>query len=73
MEQVSNSIVVLTMDIGREFGRILLDSSVHILFGILIAGLLKVVLNPDVISNHLGKGRFSSVFKAAFFGVPLPL
>lgn len=52
---------------------ILLDSSFYILVGILIAGILKVVLNPATISKHLGKGRFLSVIKAAFFGVPLPL
>ena len=59
--------------ICRESWSILLDSSVYILFGILIAGLLNVVLNPAFIINHLGEGRFSSVLKAAFFGVPLPL
>lgn len=52
---------------------ILLDSSLYIIMGILIAGLLRVVLSPNVIFNHLGKGRFASVFKAALFGVPLPL
>ena len=52
---------------------ILLDSSFYILVGIVIAGLLKVVLSPAMIFNHLGKGRFASVFKAASFGVPLPL
>lgn len=60
-------------DIVREFWHILLDSSLYILLGIFIAGFLKVFLNADVVQNHLGKGRFSSVFKAAFFGVPLPL
>ena len=59
--------------IFRESWSILLDSSVYILFGILIAGMLNVVLNPAFIINHLGAGRFSSVLKAAFFGVPLPL
>ncbi len=52
---------------------ILLDSSVYILGGILIAGILKVVLSPELIVNHLGKGRYTSVVKAAFFGIPLPL
>ena len=56
-----------------EAWEILLDSSVYILFGILMAGLLKVVLNPNTVARHLGRGRFSSVLKAAFFGVPLPL
>ncbi len=59
--------------IFRESWSILLDSSVYILFGILVAGMLNVVLNPGFILNHMGKGRFSSVIKAAFFGVPLPL
>lgn len=52
---------------------LLLDSSVYILFGILISGLLKMVLNPATVAKHLGSGRFSSVIKAAFLGVPLPL
>lgn len=52
---------------------LLLDSSVYILFGILVAGLLKVFLNPETVAKHLGSGRFSSVIKAALIGVPLPL
>jgi len=63
----------LVADIFRESWRILLDSSVYILGGIVIAGLLKVLLNPETILKHLGKGKYSSVAKAAFFGVPLPL
>ena len=59
--------------IFQEGWQILLDSSLYMLFGILIAGLLKVFLSTDFISRHLGKGRYSSVFKAAFLGVPLPL
>ena len=59
--------------IFQEGWQILLDSSLYMLFGILIAGLLKVFLSTDFIIHHLGKGRYSSVFKAAFFGVPLPL
>ena len=61
------------LKILMESWYILLDSSVYILIGILIAGLLKVTLNPNFIMKHLGKGRYTSVAKAAFFGVPLPL
>jgi len=64
--EILQKIVLATWDI-------LVDSSFYILLGILVAGLLKVVLNPTVIFNHLGKGRFLSVIKAALFGVPLPL
>jgi hypothetical protein len=65
--------ITLIESIFRESWKILLDSSIYILFGILIAGMLNVVLNPGFIINHMGRGRFSSVLKAAFFGVPLPL
>lgn len=63
----------MLVKIGKEGLHILLDSSVYILFGILIAGMLKVVLHPEMIMRHLGQGRYRSVFKAALFGVPLPL
>ncbi|SHO53134.1 Predicted permease [Desulfopila aestuarii DSM 18488] len=66
-------LIELPLAILQAGMHILLDSSVYILFGILIAGLLKIVLNPDVIFHHLGRGRYSSVLKAALFGVPLPL
>jgi uncharacterized protein len=56
-----------------EWWHILVDSSFYILLGITIAGLLRVILNPNTILNHLGRGRYSSVIKAALLGVPLPL
>lgn len=52
---------------------ILLDSSLYILLGIFIAGILKVTMNPDTVLKHLGRGRFFSVVKAALLGIPLPL
>ncbi len=57
----------------QEIWQILLDSSFYILVGISIAGLLRVILNPNTVLHHLGRGRYSSVFKAAMLGVPLPL
>lgn len=52
---------------------LLLDASVFILFGLLVSGLLRVFLNPNSVIRHLGRGRFASVFKAAFLGIPIPL
>jgi uncharacterized membrane protein YraQ (UPF0718 family) len=52
---------------------LLVDASVYILFGLVVAGLLRVFLNPNSIARHLGRGRFKSVVKAAFFGIPVPL
>jgi uncharacterized membrane protein YraQ (UPF0718 family) len=56
-----------------ESWHLLLDASVYILFGMLVGGLLKVFLNPSFVADHLGQGKFLSVFKAALFGIPIPL
>jgi uncharacterized membrane protein YraQ (UPF0718 family) len=52
---------------------LLLDASAYILFGLIVAGLIRVYLNPATVARHLGNGRFSSVFKASLLGVPVPL
>lgn len=51
----------------------LLESSVFILFGLLVGGLLKVFMSPEYVVTHLGTGRFKPVFKAALLGIPIPL
>lgn len=52
---------------------LLQQASLYILFGLLIGGLLKVFLSRAYVASHLGSGRFSSVFKAALLGIPIPL
>ncbi|MFO7972945.1 MAG: hypothetical protein R6U40_14520 [Desulfobacterales bacterium] len=52
---------------------LLVDSSVYIIFGLMVAGVLRVFLNPGSVAKHLGQGRFVSVFKAAILGIPMPL
>ncbi|MBF0468404.1 MAG: SO_0444 family Cu/Zn efflux transporter [Desulfamplus sp.] len=52
---------------------VLLESSVFVLFGFFIAGMLKAFIPDDFIQRHLGKGKTSSVFKASLFGIPIPL
>jgi uncharacterized membrane protein YraQ (UPF0718 family) len=59
--------------IFAESWHLLLESSVYILFGLLVSGLLRVFLNPGIVAKHLGKGRYGSVFKAAILGIPIPL
>jgi len=49
------------------------QASIYILFGLLIGGMLKMFLSPAYVAAHLGSGRFSSVFKAALLGIPIPL
>jgi uncharacterized membrane protein YraQ (UPF0718 family) len=63
----------LLLDTVMESWRLLLQSSIYILLGIMVGGLLRVFLSPGVVANHLGRGRFVSVIKAALFGIPIPL
>lgn len=63
----------IVISVLRESWHLLLEASVYILFGMLVGGLLKVFLNPSFVADHLGKGKFSSVIKAALFGIPIPL
>ena len=56
-----------------EAWRLLFESSPYIIFGLLISGILRVFITPEGVARHLGEGRFISVFKAALFGIPIPL
>lgn len=56
-----------------ESWNLLLEASIYILVGISVGGLFKIFLSPSYVAHHLGKGKFSSVFKAALFGIPIPI
>jgi hypothetical protein len=60
-------------EIIHEIMTLLLESSLFILFGLVVSGLIRIFLNPASISKHLGQGKFLSVFKAALVGIPLPI
>lgn len=63
----------LISTILSESLQLLLSSSIYILFGILVAGLLRAFLNPAFVATHLGSGKVSSVIKASLLGIPIPL
>lgn len=65
--------VDIILEIILESWRLLQEASVYVLFGILIAGMLRIFLSPESVSRHLGQGRFTSVFKSALLGIPIPL
>lgn len=44
-----------------------------LLLGFLVAGVLSVLVDPKLVERHLGGRGLLQVFKAALFGVPLPL
>lgn len=57
----------------QESWKLLNQASLYILFGIAVGGMLKIFLSPAYVTRHLGRGRYSSVFKAAILGIPIPL
>lgn len=63
----------LLLNILLQSWNLLIESSVFILFGLFVSGLLRVFLNPGAVSRHLGQGRFKSVLKASLMGIPIPL
>ncbi len=63
----------LLIDMVVASWRLLHEASIYVLFGILVAGMLRIFLSPASVSRHLGQGRFRSVFKASLLGIPIPL
>jgi len=49
------------------------EMSLYLIIGFLFAGLLHIFISPERIAAHLGGDDFTSIIKAAAFGVPLPL
>jgi len=67
------TILDITIQILIETWHLLLDSSPYILFGIMVAGLLKMFLSTDYVVRNLGEGRVMPVIKASLLGIPIPL
>jgi len=61
------------LNVLTQSWHLLIDSSVYIVFGLIVAGLLRVFLSPGAVAKHLGQGRFTSVLKASILGIPIPL
>ena len=59
--------------VGVEFWNTLCEMAPYLLFGFFAAGLLSVLVSAELVRRHLGGHGFWPVFKAALFGVPLPL
>jgi len=56
-----------------EMWNLLVQMAPYLLFGFTIAGVLKVLLPEEMLVKHLAGKSWTSVFKAAMVGVPLPL
>ena len=65
--------MAIILEIILESWHLLQEAAIYVLFGILIAGLLRIFFSPESVARHLGQGRFSSVLKSALLGIPIPL
>ena len=57
----------------KSVGELFVEMAPYILLGMTIAGILYVIISKSFVAKHIGGHSFGAVFKAALFGVPLPL
>ena len=50
-----------------------LEMAPFLLLGMFVSGLISIFIDKSFIFRHIGSKDFSSIFKAAMFGIPLPL
>ena len=68
-----NFIIDAFVGIIGETWTILNESALWVLIGFAMAALVKVFVPDDMVAKYLGKDGVGGVFRAALFGIPLPL
>jgi len=58
---------------SHNFSLLLAEIAPYFLFGLFMAGFIKVYLPSQQLTKHLGGPGWKSIFKAALVGIPLPL
>jgi len=53
--------------------RVFREAALYILFGLMIAGIMRLYLQPESVAHYFHRGRFRSVLYAAPLGIPVPL
>lgn len=61
------------IDILKVSVQLFFEMAPYLMFGLVFVGLLNLFMTKDLVVKHIGKNNFLSIFKAALFGVPLPL
>ena len=61
------------INIPGGFWAVLSEMAPYLLLGFFAAGLLSVLISPELVERHLGGRGLAPVLKAAAFGVPMPL
>ena len=60
----------IIIGILAESGHIFKEAAVYVIFGFLIAGLLRVYLQPSSVAHYFRQGRLKSVVYASLLGIP---
>lgn len=61
------------LDIFSLIWVLFLEMAPYIMLGLLFVAFLNFFINKEFIIKHSGRNNFASTFKAALFGIPLPL
>jgi uncharacterized membrane protein YraQ (UPF0718 family) len=65
--------VETVLEILAQAWAVVVESAPFLIFGLFVAGLLHVFLDPAMVARHLGRGRVRPIVMASVLGVPLPL
>jgi uncharacterized membrane protein YraQ (UPF0718 family) len=63
----------ITLNILSEIWLVTVAMAPYLLLGFLMAGVLSVLISKDYVRRHLGGNGWRASFKAALFGVPMPI
>jgi uncharacterized membrane protein YraQ (UPF0718 family) len=63
----------MIISILKEIWLMTAQAAPYLLFGFMLAGLIRAFINEDQIREKLGGKGFGSILRASLFGVPLPL
>ncbi len=61
------------IDLLYEIWTLFLEMAPYMIFGLFFVGILHLFFTKALVLKHIGSNSISSVFKAAIFGIPLPL
>ncbi|MFC1836135.1 hypothetical protein ACFL2Q_15680 [Thermodesulfobacteriota bacterium] len=49
------------------------EAAIYVLFGFLVAGIMRAYIKPETVVRYFHRGRIRSVFYASLLGIPIPL
>jgi uncharacterized protein len=63
----------IIFEIFKSSWQILESAALYLLFGFVIAGILRSLVSEDTVAKYLRSGRFKSVFYSSLLGISFPL